>query len=99
MLKTTIAALAGLLIASNASAQGQNCYETLEAYRVLSENHGEFRHTSGFDNRGMLVEMWGNPETGSWTALVTHPEGMSCVVAHGSFFTVDKKPEPAGLRL
>ena len=99
MLKTSIAALAGLFIACQAHAQGQNCAPTLQVYEVLKERHGESRHASGFSGDGMLVEMWGNQKTGSWTALVTHPEGVSCVVASGAYFVREETLDPAGLRL
>lgn len=99
MLRMFAAALSGFLIAAPAFGQGQNCGPTLQVYEVLKEKHGESRHASGFSRDGMLIEMWANLDTGGWTALVTHPEGMSCVVASGEHFRREDTIDPAGMRL
>ncbi|WP_424977121.1 hypothetical protein [Leisingera sp. S232] len=43
-----------------------------------------------------MIEVWSSDETGTFTVLVTHANGISCVVATGSsFFQIaDKAPEP-----
>lgn len=43
-----------------------------------------------------VIEVWSSDETGTFTVLLTHPNGVSCIVAAGSsFFTVPVKlPKP-----
>ncbi|OED49449.1 hypothetical protein AB838_06380 [Rhodobacteraceae bacterium (ex Bugula neritina AB1)] len=43
-----------------------------------------------------MIEVWSSDETGTFSVLVTHANGISCVVATGSsFFQIaDKAPEP-----
>lgn len=43
-----------------------------------------------------VIEVWSSDETGTFTVLVTHANGISCVVATGSaFFHIpEKEPEP-----
>ncbi len=33
-----------------------------------------------------MIEVWSSAETGSFTVLVTHPSGISCIVASGQHF-------------
>ncbi|MEP4035111.1 hypothetical protein [Pseudophaeobacter sp.] len=33
-----------------------------------------------------VVEVWSSTETGSFTVLVTHPSGISCIVASGQHY-------------
>lgn len=43
-----------------------------------------------------VIEVWASDETGTFTVLVTHANGISCVVATGfSFFHItEKAPDP-----
>ncbi len=42
-----------------------------------------------------MMEIWASPETGTYTVLITTPQGISCVVAAGTdFFRV--APQPVG---
>ena len=36
-----------------------------------------------------------NPQTGSWTAVLTAPDGTACMVAAGANFQTPKPGEPA----
>ncbi len=45
-----------------------------------------------------VLEVWTSPETGTFTVLVTKPNGVTCVVAAGTnFFSQDPVVEPAGI--
>lgn len=37
-----------------------------------------------------IVEVWASPETGTFTVLLTNPQGISCVVAAGTDFFSQK---------
>ncbi|MBY6066290.1 hypothetical protein KUW17_06025 [Leisingera aquaemixtae] len=43
-----------------------------------------------------VIEVWSSDETGTFTVLVTHANGISCVVATGSsfFHITEKQPDP-----
>jgi len=43
-----------------------------------------------------VMEIWASDETGTFTVLLTQPNGISCVVAAGTdFFEAQKKPTVA----
>jgi len=46
-----------------------------------------------------IIEIWSSPNSGSFTVLMSHPTGMSCLVAAGQdYFTVPqhlRDPDPA----
>jgi hypothetical protein len=48
----------------------------------LAANHGERRAAAGIDGAGLLVEVFVG-DGGSWSILLTRPNGMSCMVAAG----------------
>ena len=78
-----IAALAALL-ATPAVAQS-NCVATADADRQLSDRHGEGVVVYGMMRSGGLLQIWANPDTGTWTAVVTDGT-ISCLVADGTDF-------------
>lgn len=52
----------------------------------LAEKYGESRASAGLDRRDLIVEMYGNPETGTWTLLSMAPDGETCIEASGVGF-------------
>ncbi len=84
-----LAALCGLfLYATQASAQGGTCADRATVAAMLQ---GE-RYRENVIGRALgmrqgvqvLVEFWANPETGTWTATYTDPQGMTCLMADGT---------------
>ncbi|MBL4767847.1 MAG: hypothetical protein JKY94_09055 [Rhodobacteraceae bacterium] len=75
-----ITALA-VCLAVPASAQS-NCGPTAILTAKLADKFGETPIFNGLTNKG-LVSVWINPETGSWSALFTNPNGSSCLVSSG----------------
>ncbi|MEQ9814257.1 MAG: hypothetical protein RLO50_15865 [Azospirillaceae bacterium] len=49
----------------------------------LAEAYDEAPIAIGMANNGDLIEILNNPSGGTWTILVTSPEGRSCLVAAG----------------
>ena len=78
-----MAALAALL-ATPAVAQS-NCAATADAERQLRDRHGEIIVAYGMMSSGGLLQIWANPNTGTWTAIVTDGT-ISCLVADGTDF-------------
>lgn len=84
--------ITALLVAGCSPAYAQdNCLTTSELYSEMFIRFGEERITLGLSEKGHIVEIWGNEETGSWTAIVTHPEGFSCIVDQGGQFVRSPK--------
>lgn len=84
-------ALAALVAATPAIAQ--ECIPTVDAYLSLSQNYGEQRLYIAVLPDGRVVEMWGNPDTETWSMMITLPEGISCALGSGVGYIVNK-PEP-----
>lgn len=80
------AALIGLSIATAATAQGQNCGNHDLAVERLTEKYGESRQSIGIGTKGRVVETCANLESGTWTVLITAPNGITCIVASGQAF-------------
>ena len=89
MIKTALT-LAALTLA--APAYAQQCGSTEEAYQALSEKYNETRQGMGFAESGAIVEFWASI-TGSWSAIVSFPDGTTCLIASGQDWTF--APEPA----
>ncbi len=49
----------------------------------LAKKYGETRRGVGLQNRGSVTEIFASAETGTWTILVTRPDGTACAVAAG----------------
>ena len=65
------------------SAQ-ENCASTEDVYSIISDKFQEQRVLSGISLSGYVTEIWLNADSGSWTAIVTHPNGISCVADEGT---------------
>lgn len=100
-MKLALAAALGLCVASSAwgqEAPNQNCGPTPTVHRNLSEKYGERRISAGLDSRQIILELWANPQTGTFTVLATGPRGQSCILSEGQNWAMSAH-EPAGLRL
>ncbi len=65
-----------------ALAAGPQCGKTGEVRDLLAKKYGE--HPIGVgssDDRA--IEVWVNPDTGTWTAVATDATGMSCLLSSG----------------
>ena len=97
MIRLTTAAALCACISTSAYGQAQCAPADAVADR-LSEQYGETIAHTGLDTRGVIIEWWENPETGSWTLIVLRPDGARCFIASGDMGRA-VAPEPAGLRL
>ena len=79
--------------------QQQNCGPRPAVIAALKDRFGESVQSMGINN-GVVFEMWANVETGTWTILMTLPDGMSCIPADGNGFErIDSEVSPTGARL
>jgi hypothetical protein len=85
---------AGLLAATPAAeAQTQPpCAKRDQVIRKLEEKYGETLRSIGLHKSDGVVEIYSSEETGSWTILMTRPDGMSCLLASGQLWEQDAGP-------
>jgi hypothetical protein len=88
-----------LIMAPNlAAAQTRNmCAERGAVMAKLAQHYGETRRSMGLAANNGIIELHASNDTGSWTITVTHPNGMTCLVAAGSSFEVVEEELPASL--
>ena len=70
------------LAASQAWAAPQ-CAPRDGALKMLAEKYGETLTKQAMTNGGALLEMTENPATGSWSALLSKPNGETCLILSG----------------
>lgn len=63
--------------------QRPECNERDNVLGLLGKKYGETVSAIGVTNTGGLVEVLNDPKDGSWTIIMTTPQGMSCLVAAG----------------
>ncbi len=63
----------------------------------LGGTYGETRRSIGMAPNNSVVEMYASTETGSWPITVTHPNGVTCMVAAGTAFEPTEEELPASL--
>lgn len=59
----------------------------------LVEKYGELQRGAGMVSNDRLLELWRSEKTGSWTILMTRPDGLTCIMAAGNYWR-DRTPEP-----
>lgn len=70
-----------------AQAAPANCAPREIIVARLAGKYGETQQSIGVTGDGALVEMWG-ANGGSWTIIVSLPNGLSCYVTSGEGFQV-----------
>ncbi len=95
-MKTPILAALAVSLAVPAWAQQQRqCGPRDRIIEMLTEGFSEARQSMALATNGNLIETLANLETGSWTVIVSFPEGQTCIVAAGGSFQIVS--EPAGV--
>jgi len=79
-----IAALLGLAFAAPAAAaEGRSCAQREKVVARLAERFGETLQSIGLQSERGVVEIYASEATGTWTILLTGPDGAACLVAAG----------------
>lgn len=90
------AAVALCLLAAGSPAEPQEftapCAERARVVERLAERFGETRKSMGLNQVNGLVEVFASDDTGSWTILLTRPDGTSCLLASGELWEPDARP-------
>ena len=91
-LLATLAVLPGL----PALAAGQ-CAARDKVVKTLADRYGETRQSVGLAPNSAMMEVYASSETGTWTIVVTMPNGLTCLVASGeNFELVAEAPKKPG---
>lgn len=78
-----------------AGAPGQanrSCAERATLVERLENRLGEARQAMGLNRANAIIEVFASAETGTWTILVTTPNGISCLVASGDLWESQNGP-------
>ena len=65
------------------------CGKRTDVIRQLGEKYGETRRSLGRSEGRGGVELYASDETGSWTILLTSPQGIACMMAAGEAFQIE----------
>lgn len=76
------ATLIGAVTAQSSVAMS-NCGARHDVVSNLMDKHSESHVASGLQSSNGLLEIWAE-DGGSWTILLTQPDGETCVVASGT---------------
>lgn len=74
-----------ILVAGPGAAQGAQCGPTADVAARLAQGWGETPVAMGLNGQ-VMVQLWGNAETGTWTLTATTAAGLTCVVGSGEGF-------------
>lgn len=80
---TALIAAAAMAAPGGAIAQSAKCGARDAIVKRLQNNYGEARTGAGLSNSNSMIEIFASEETGTWTILITRPDGQSCLVAAG----------------
>lgn len=79
--------IGAILIATQSlRAQEAACGDRAMIVDRLARYYGESRQSLGLVGDRQVLELFASQETGSWTILLTAPDGIACLVAVGERF-------------
>ena len=68
-------------------ASAQTCGPRDQLVAQLTEKYKEISRGVGLTSATQVVEFWSSKTTGSFSVLVTYPNGTTCILATGSNWT------------
>ena len=86
---------AAISFSGSAFAQPVPCAERTEILGRLSADYAESVVAQGLTSQGTLLEVTAASDGATWTALVTVPDGPTCLVAAGEGWQA-VAPRPSG---
>ena len=89
------AAIAATLVANTPYAEAetrQACAKRDQVVLKLDERFGETLRSIGLHQSDGVVEVYSSEETGTWTILMTRPDGISCLMSSGQMWEQDAAP-------
>jgi hypothetical protein len=89
-----VVTLLALAACTPAHAQVPTCAPHSIFVDTLATTYGENRRMFGVVNDQQVVSLFANDQTGTWTLLVTGPDGTSCMASSGSDYDATPAPLP-----
>lgn len=88
MKKTLLKMTMGLqiMVLAAQQVQARTCAPREDVVKRLAEAYGETRRGIGIARQGAVMEVYASDQTGSWTIMVTLPDGMTCLIATGQAY-------------
>ncbi len=103
LISLAFGAAALVMVPLGATAQedeSMQCAERGGILEVLNSEYNEIARAIGLVSEEAVLEVFVSKESGTWTVLVTDPEGFSCVLAAGEDWQemplATDQPEPNG---
>jgi hypothetical protein len=93
MKRTSILAAAAISFAATANAQGITCGDRNQIIEQLEKTFQEVPITRGLQGNNALYETWANTNKGTWTILLSRPDGTACVMATGNHILINEDYE------
>jgi hypothetical protein len=82
-------------------AHADNCAMREQVVSRLQDQYSEQLTGGGLHSStdvSAVVEVWVSPETGTFTVMMTNPQGISCIIATGTdWFAQTAQAMPAGV--
>lgn len=92
------AGIALALVPGMAVAQVNNCADRDMVTERLKTGYGEEFAGGGLRDAESIFEVWYSEDKGTWTILMTKPDGSSCIMASGTDWRVSVPgKQPAGI--
>ena len=89
------AVLFGLVLATpgaEAETSRPACADRTKVIERLAERYGETRQSMGMHQNNGVLEVYASSDTGTWTILVTMPNGVACLIAAGQSWEANAIP-------
>ncbi len=83
------------LAAQHVSAQPGNCAPRDVVVQKLTQKFSESRRGIGLIRQTAVMEIFASEDSGSWTILITRPDGISCLIAAGQDYQTRADTLPA----
>jgi hypothetical protein len=74
------------IMAQAAQSQTTSCGDREKVITSLAQKYGETRQGIGLGRNNGVMEIYASDDTGTWTILVTLPNGQACLIAAGDAF-------------
>ena len=88
------------VLAAPANAQSV-CGEREGMIGFLAAEFGEHRRAGGLVPGNRMMELFVSEENGTWTLMISAPNGVACLVATGDYYVeyeIEHEPPPVGER-
>ena len=97
MRKTIAATLVALAAVPASAEETKNCADRTTITERLTSGYGEKFAGGGLRNAESIFEVWMSDDSGTWTILMTSPDGQSCVMAAGTNWREALPEKAAGI--